>query len=82
MGPWEAKFLFQTSSKIFEMRHFDIIIISKLESKNVNVCEEIQEMKYNKRERLQGICSQVTLTFPALKKIMTCLVPLMFTYEM
>lgn len=47
---WDAKFLFQTSSKILEMRHFDIIIISKVENRNVNVCEVIQEMKYDKRE--------------------------------
>lgn len=50
LGPWDAKVLFQTSSKILAMRHFDTVSISKLESKNVNVCEAMQEKKYDKRE--------------------------------
>lgn len=30
--------------------HFDIIIISKLESRNVNMCEVVRQMKYDKTE--------------------------------
>lgn len=30
--------------------HVDIVVISKLEIRNVNICEEIQQMEYDKTE--------------------------------
>lgn len=48
--PCDASSYFKLLTRSWKQGMFDIIIVPKIESKNVNVCEIEQQMKYDKTE--------------------------------